>query len=225
MRAALAAVAALMSALLLSCESAPFRPYDEVRMDALDPAAVLAEFRNSIPDHMSLLNSLTFKYNHFYKISALGSIQADLRSDRFSVVLVSPAGGVKLMEVSAGPDGVYEKYAIGPMSEKADFAVAVAEDIRRIYFGLLPAAGARLSVGRGYHAYRELLGKGELVHVFRGGPYLAEKKYYEQGEIAWKALYYEYRDEGGTRYPGGVVFINYKYGYSLTARLLEIYEG
>lgn len=225
MRAALLRVALLMAALLISCESAPFRPYDEVRMDGLDPAAVLAEFRSSTPKSMSLLNSLTFKYNHFYKISALGSIHADLATGRFSVVLVSPAGGVKLMEVSAGPEGVYDKYAIGPMSEKADFAKAVADDIRRIYFDLLPSADARLGLGRYAHTYKESVGKGDIVYVFRGGPYLAEKKYYEQGEIVWKASYYEYRGEGGMLYPGGVVFINYKYGYSLTARLLEIYEG
>ena len=51
---------------------------------------------------------------------------------------------------------------------------------------------------------------------------LIEKRYYEKNRLLWSIFYYEYRQDHGKLYPGGIILRNYRFGYNLVVRLKEV---
>jgi hypothetical protein len=133
--------------------------------------------------------------------------------------------GVKLFSVEADQGGVRDSFVIGPLARRGDLASAVAGDIWRIYFGLVPSAEARARKNRRSIEFVEPFEGGFLVYVFAGEKgNLVMKKFYKHGVLRWKVGYYEYIREGGRLYPGGIVLTDYGSGYELTARTKKIYD-
>ncbi len=103
----------------------------------------------------------------------------------------------------------------------------VGEDIRRIYFDLLPPPGdpvqpdAQVTKRR----YEVVFRQGELEYVFAGtGGYLVQKSCYNGFRLLWRVSYYEYQEKDGKIYPRGIILDNRKYGYRLIADLKEIQD-
>lgn len=220
---ALAGLAVLMLS-LGACAPVPFERHERTSMKGLDPLEVAAAFSAVLPERLNLLSSLVFRYTFIYKVSALGTIEADTNTREFSVVGMSPMG-VKLFAVNASDSGIESRYVIPPVAGRGDLAGVVARDIRRIYFDLAPSPEARVRQWGHSIEYMEPFGQGTLVFVFEGpGRHLVSKKYYETGRMRWKVEYYEYRMERGRLYPGGIVLTNREQGYSLTAVTRKIFD-
>jgi hypothetical protein len=131
--------------------------------------------------------------------------------------------GVKLFELSGDRNIVTNHYTIAAFSRYDELTTAVGADIKRIYFDLIPSADARIWRRRYSVSFRQPSGGGTLEYVFAGAAGdLIEKNYYAEDGIAWRASYYEYREQNGKRWPRGIIFINYHYGYRLTIRQKEL---
>ena len=216
-------VALALAVFLSGCAQIPFREHERVDMRNSDPLQVVKAFSDALPEKVSLLSSLVFRYNFISKTSALGTIEADVPGRWFSVVGLSPLG-VKLFSVEADDEGIRDRYVIGPLARRGDLPKAVAGDIRRIYFDRVPSLAARVRIKKNSIEFVEFSGDGFLVHVFAGPEKnLVMKKYYEDGDLSWKVGYYEYTREGGRLYPGGIVLTDLKHGYRLMARTKKIY--
>ena len=153
----------------------------------------------------------------------IGSVYIS-RADRvFKVAGMNPMG-VKLFELSGDRSGMTTHYAIADFSKYGDIAIVVGNDIRRIYFDLVPGPEASIGKRKYKLIFRKSSGPGYLEYIFAGtGGDLIEKNYYEDNGLAWRISYYEYRDQDGKRWPQGIVLLNYQYGYRLTIRQKELH--
>ncbi len=210
--------------LMAGCASVPFEEHDRVTVSHMDPEEVVRAYSGAMPERLNLLSSLVFRYTFIGKVSALGTIEADINGRWFSAVGMSPLG-VKLFSVEADGGGIRDRFVMGPLSKRGDLAEAVAGDIWRMYFDLVPSPGARVRKNRRSIEFVEPFGGGFLVHVFAGPEgLLIMKKFYKHGVLLWKVGYYEYISEGGRLYPGGIVLTDRVSGYQLTARTKKIYD-
>jgi len=212
---------ALIILLVAGCASAPFQKTALVPLETSDPQTIVERFRSGSPERFQLLNTIVFEYNWF-TFGGIGFVEINA-ADHFYKVACMNHMGVKLFEVSGNRDGVLSQSAIGPLADKGDIARVVGNDIMRIYFDLVPGPRARSWKRRNKLFFLESSGDGRMEYVFGGAQGdLIEKNYYEDDGILWKTSYYEYRDQAGKRWPQGIVFINYQYGYRLTVRQKEL---
>ncbi|MBI5664966.1 MAG: DUF3261 domain-containing protein [Nitrospirae bacterium] len=190
-------------------------------MDSADPQALLEAFRHKSPESFQVMNTIVFEYN-WNKFSGIGYIYVDTAEKAFKVVCMNPMG-VKLFELSGDKDGIVPHFVLEQFSMQGNFAATVGEDIRRIYFELLPSPSARIKKKKYEIKFTEPAGAGTMEYIFAGaGGYLVEKKYYEENSLNWGISYYEYQERDGRIYPRGIILNNYKYGYSLTVKLKDV---
>lgn len=212
----------MLAALLLAgCAAVPFQETSYVSMETADPQAVLESFRDRSPEIFRLLNTIAFQYN-WNSFMAIGYIDVNTNERNFMVTCINPMG-VKLFELSGNKDDVVTHFAMPELEEKGGFASFVGGDIKRIYFDLIPSSEAVAEKRQSEIIFKEYSGRGVMQYVFAGPDHnIVEKSYYEEGEPVWRASYYEYQQHQGKSYPAGIIFKNYKYGYSLTVKLKEI---
>jgi hypothetical protein len=223
-RAAPAPLAMLAVTILAAgCSGIPFKEAPKVPVDGTDPRAVVDRFASRIPGRFSLLVSLVFDYSMIRRMSALGTVEGDTARDRFTAAVVNQMG-VKIMELASTGGKIEQRYLIGALAGKGDVAGAVGADIRRVYFGLLPAPSARVTSRKYRLVFDEKTPAGRERRVFSGpDAALTLKEGYERGDLSWRVYYFEYREIGGKLYPGGVVLDNFKHNYRLIVKLKEVY--
>jgi len=214
--------AMLLLLFLAGCSTVPFRETERVPLDSRDALSLVERFRSDMPDSFELLNTVVFEYNG-RSFTALGTVRIN-RADRvFQVAGMNPMG-IKLFELSGDQNSVTARYLIADFTRHGDIAAAVGNDIRRMYFDLVPGPEAWSWMRNTTLIFRQSFGAGVLEYVFAGrAGDLIEKRYYEEDGIVWKASYYEYRDQDGKRWPQGIVFIHYSHGYRLIVRQKELH--
>lgn len=208
--------------LLAGCAPLPFRETPKVAMAAVEPQRMLEQYRLELPEHFQLLSSVVFDYR-WRAFAGIGLVEIDRPARTFRIVCLNPLG-VKLFELSGDAEHTEAHFVMPALLDQGgDFAGTVGEDIRRIYFDLLPAPEAKVVRRRYAIVFRQAHGSGVLEHVFAGaGADLVEKNYYDENDdLVWRVSYYEYRMADGKRYPQGVILANYRHGYRLTVRPKE----
>lgn len=215
-------VLALLPLLLAGCAApVPFRETELVSMEAMDPAGVLDRFQASLPGRFRTMSSLVFEFS-WNRVSALGITEVDREKGAFTALAMNPLG-VKLFEISGDREQIVSRYIIGVMTQGGNAADAIGEDIRRIYFGLVPSPNASVHRGRRRLVFRERSGPGTIEYVFAGADgFIIEKRYTEEDRTVWRVRYYEYRRANGKAWPQGVVLDNARRGYRLIVKVKEI---
>jgi len=207
---------------VVGCSSVPFREIELLPVETVDPEEMRGRFALTLPITFRVVTAVTFKFMG-RAVAAIGYTDVDTSKRTFTVVGLHPSGGITLFELSGGPDHVESAFALEEFTRLGDFAQAVADDIRRMYFDCVPAPAAEVSKEKGRILFRQQAAEGEIEHVFGGADgVLVRKRYYEKGRKVWTASYYEYRWEQGKLYPAGIVLEHHEYHYQLLVRLKEI---
>jgi Protein of unknown function (DUF3261) len=205
------------------CGTVPFRETERVALAGESPESLVLRFQDHMPDSFQLINSIVFEYN-WRTFAGIGYLDIDRGHSVFSVACLNPMG-VKLFELSGDRNTIANRYTIAALNRYGDITAVVGNDIRRIYFDLVPSAEARVSKGKYTVRFRQPAGEGRMEYVFAGAEAdLIEKNYYDDDGIVWRASYHEYREQGGKRFPQGIVFRHYNYGYRLTVRQKELHS-
>lgn len=215
-------VPALLVVLLLlaGCAELPFSRDEQVLQEGKNPAAVVDHFRSAVAEKFNGFNSIVFEFAG-QKFLGIGFIEIDRRERSFRVICLNPMG-VKLFDLSGDDRGTTMNFAIEPLAKQGDIAAAVAHDIRRIYFDLVPADNATPRVGNFHVVYGGGTPGGYQEHLFAGSSGdLVEKRQYDEGLISWSVGYFDYREKEGKRAPRGIVITDYAKGYQLTIREKE----
>ncbi len=216
------AVIVFVLLVVCGCSAIPFQKPVLVDMSLQNTMDIRDRFSKRVPEKFNLLNNIIFKYNFSKKISALGSITAK-GVDEFTVVCINPLG-VKLFEIYVDKNGTHNRFSIGKLRNK-NIAKVVGEDIKRIYFNLVPSEDASVKTRRYKIIFSQNSESGKLLYIFGGkNGYLLEKKFYENVNLSWRVSYYEYRLVDNNLYPSGIIFDNYKYGYQLIVKLKEVFN-
>ena len=203
------------------CSSIPFQSVSYVSVKSVHPEEVRERFSLLVPRKFQLVSTIVFQYDRHY-ISAIGYIAIDTHQKIFTVVCLNPVG-VKLFELSGDADDVECRFALEEFTHHKDFAQAVADDIKRIYFDRIPDSEAEVCKQKYKIVFRQSAGSGTMEYVFAGpDEVLIEKRYYEGDRQLWSVFYYEYRLENGKLYPAGIILRHHQYRYQLVVRLKEI---
>jgi len=216
-------VPALMLVLCLAgCLQVPFPEPALIPIGSEDPLRIVERFQAGMPDSFQLLNTIVFEYNS-RKFSLIGSVEVDRRNGLFRAMCMNPMG-VKLFELTGDRTLVTNEYTIAAFSQYGDITTAVGNDIRRIYFDLIPSSAAVVWRGTNTIRFRQAYNAGHLEYVFGGGAAdLLAKNFYDDNGIVWQARYYDYREQAGKRMPHGILFVHYEHGYQLTVREKEFH--
>ena len=218
MKALIAAIVLLAAA---GCSAPPFPPAEQVSLDHVAPREMVGRFRESMPEQFRVMSSIVFEFS-WNKVTALGVIEVDRRLGTFTAVAMTPLG-LKLFELSGSGEQVTQHFVFEAFAKRGNASAAIGEDIRRIYFGLVPSADARVKRTQTRITFREQAGAGVMEHVFGGaGGFLIEKRYSEDGVLVWRASYHTYTAAGGKAFPKGMVFENRRYGYRLIVTVKEV---
>ena len=131
--------------LVAGCATVPFRETPRVSMESADPRSVLEHFQVHLPESFQVLNSVVFEYN-WQSFLGIGYMDVNRRDGLFKVVCLNPMG-VKLFELSGDPKTIETHYVMEAFLQYGDLPKAVGSDIRRIYFDVVPGAGAQVVRG------------------------------------------------------------------------------
>jgi hypothetical protein len=214
-------ICVLMLVSAVGCSSLPLRRIDYVALDSVDPKQLLEEYSGALPERSQVINSVVFQYK-WQSFSALGYTDVRRDSGSFAVSCMNPVG-IKLFELSGDKESIKTNFVLKELLKKGDLPRVVGEDIRRIYFDIIPSDRAALERKQYRFVFTAPYGEGLMKHVFAGsGHVLVEKGYYEKGRCLWRVFYGQYRREAGKLYPAGIMLKNYRYGYNLIIRLKEV---
>jgi hypothetical protein len=212
------------SVCIIGCSSVPFKRAERARLEGIDPQEVRLRFAKALPQKFDVMNSIVFAYHH-RKISCLGPTRVDIPAQGFTVVGLNHVG-VTLFELLMHNGRVEPKYIFPELAARGDFATAVSEDIKRIYFERVPPPESKMIPGKYAVIFRAPKDGGFLEYVFAGRDrFLVEKSYYVNGRKLWSVSYYEYASKEGKIFPAGIMVRHYRYDYRLTVRLKEIRES
>ncbi len=192
-----------------------------VPLGDVDPLEVRNRFAAALPERFETLSSIIFRYRG-RSIAALGSTVVDTVERRFGVACINPLG-VKLFELSGDKDSVEYAYMHDEFKGQGDFAGVVAEDVKRVYFDLLPDDHAEVTIKDKKIIFRQESANQATEFIFAGkNTVLIEKRYFEKNKRIWRVQYFEYFDADGKLHPKGIVLRNYMYNYTLTIHLREL---
>ena len=207
---------------MTGCMKIPFREAARVPMSSRDAGRMVDRFKERMPVNFQLLSTVVFLYN-WSQFSGIGYLDINGETRAFKAVGINPMG-VKLFELSGDEQGVVTHFALDALTRRGDLARAVGEDIRRIYFDLVPPPDATVRRKKYEIIFSRTLEAGRIEHVFAGpGGELVEKRYYRDGTMDWRISYYEYQKQDGKSYPRGIILKNYRYGYRLLVKQKELY--
>ncbi len=210
----------LLVLLAAGCAEIPFRETAPYPMESLAPEKVVADFKARTPEEISMLNTIVFEFAG-QQFLGVGFLEVQTPARSFRVICLNPMG-VKLFDLAGDGEAVKINFAMEPLASYGNIASAVAFDIKRIYFDLMPADDALPRKLRNSIIFGKGLPTGYLEHVFAGEKGdLVEKRFYQDQLISWSVGYYEYGDYHGKRFPGGIILTDYKGGYRLIIREKE----
>lgn len=206
--------------LFSGCAEIPFKDTAAFPLASLSPDQVVAEFRARTPEKISTLNSIVFEFAG-QQFLGVGFLEAEAATGRFRAICLNPMG-VKLFDLEGDGATTTVNFAMEPLASYGNIASAVAFDIKRIYFNLLPTADAMPRQLQDRIIFGTALPDGYLEHVFAGeNGDLVEKRFYREQFIAWSVGYYEYGDDNGKSFPRGIILTDYQGGYRLIIREKE----
>lgn len=210
---------------LAGCAALPFPPVERVPMPSHEPAEVIARFAESIPAQAKLLSSVTFRFGP-QEIAGIGVLEFDEAAGTFGVACMNPMG-MKLFELEGTGDAIKMRFILPLIDRGGGFGQRVGEDIRRMYFGLVPSACGYWSRWDGEALeVSERTDGGVMRYTFAGADgALIEKAFFtNDDDLRWRVLYFGYERKNAKLFARDVVFQNYQYGYSLTVRVKEILD-
>lgn len=206
------------------CSHIPFEETRYVPLENADPVKVVKHYEDKLPENFQLLNSVVIEYN-WKKFSGLGLIDINKREATYAIAFLSPMG-LKLFELEGNKDRVTRYFIPDQITSRKEFLSRMIGDaVKRTYFDLTPSSGTGASIDKFRIIFRLPSGEGTIAYEFAGpDSYLVEKSYYEEDRLNWRVSYYEYQKKKDGIYPGGIIFNNYQYGYSLTFKLKEVLD-
>ena len=199
---------------LVGCAPEPFVRPPLPPLKTLDAEAMRQSFLNSLPKHKVTFDETVIIVPPFHDpISALGELVIDRPADKFQLVGLDHFG-VTLLQLSGDSHGTTIDYAVPELLEHKNVLLAIGEDIRRMFFDLVPLETANVEFKDNAAWYSEKTSEGTLVYELGGDPTVLVQKYLDGfWGPAWRVRYYQYVSSSGSLYPFGVVMDNNKYHY------------
>jgi len=183
-----------------------------------DPSAIRDEFARTMTDRFISDDTVIIQAPFRNDLAVLGVLRVDRVAGTFELVGLNHLG-VKLFDLNGDRQGTTVRFAIPPLMKQQEVLVAMGDDIRRMYFDLLPGHSAAAQIERTDVKFTQKEPGGRLVYEFGGRPgVLLEKKLIGFFGAVWRVRYYRYESQGASLYPRGIVMDNSWFHYRIIVK-------
>jgi len=209
-----------------ACYSPPFKEPELRPVEDSDPYDAVESFKRRLPESFETENTIQLRFFR-HSIAALGYASVNRSEGTFEFACVNHMG-MQLFHITGERDGSKLTYAIPEFKERPEFAEALGEDIRRIYFDLLPEEGAKAKLHRRHFTFKRSKDDKETVEYKFGGKQnaLLRKRAKAGWRTNWEASFYEYFEvtdgEDVYLFPRGIVLHNRRHRYRLIVRTRSV---
>jgi len=213
------------SLLFAGCATVPFKMDPQAAFQDTEPRIVVDEFEKSVGQSFELLESVVFSF--FGKeFTSLGYLSINPDDQSYALSCMTPAG-IKLFELKGSGDQVEALFVPPPMEKnRKQFAAAVGQDLRRIYFDCVPSSGAEVKEKKYRMVFKQKTADETVEYTFSGTRRLLTEKRFSKG---WKTLsivrYFDYKEFDGKLYPEGIILYNKTFHYRMVLRVKEVYPA
>ena len=214
----LSRVAVIFLALAVGCAHEPFvrEPLPELKNP--DPGAIREIFALSSPNHFISDDTVIIDAPFNHDFAFLGVLQVNRSNGEFIFVALNQVG-LKLFQLGGHGKTVEVQYALGPLQDHKDILQSFGQDIRNMYFDLVPSESAEASAGETEVRFTQETSDGTVEYAFGGYPtVLLQKRLRGFFGDVWRAQYYEYSLQDGTLYPRGIVMDNSAFHYRIIVK-------
>ena len=208
-----------------ACYSPPFQETELVPVDVVDPKTVVEDFENRLPKSYETENTIIFRFFR-NEIAGLGYASVDKEAETFEIVCLNHMG-MQLFHISGDQDGNHLRHAMPEFREHPEFVDAVGNDIRLIYFDLIPPDSAEARIHRDRSSFRHPREDKTIEYVFGGEEKaLLKKRAGTFWRRHWEVTFYEYFTESGDEsdfmFPGGIILHNRRHRYRLIIKTRSV---
>ncbi len=176
-----AALAMLLLAPIAGCAAEPFVRPPLPLLNDVNPQAMRDSFADRLPARFTSDDTLIIQAPFHHDVAILGVLRVNRAAGTFEMVGLNQLG-VQLFYLSGDRNGEAVRSAIGPLQKQKDVLLAIAQDIRRMYFNLVPEKDAKIEIDSTTVRFTQATKHGELVYEFGGDPaVLLEKRHRAAG--------------------------------------------
>lgn len=205
---------ALFIGLLAACSTVPFEP---TRLTAL-PAATAAELTRgqwSSGNGILLVRQSAVFELHGMKVPVAALMKLDLAQKEARLVGMNEMG-VKLYDISVDREKSEAHFLMPELARYPKFAEAVGTSVRRIFLEPLPSPDDSLEAESNRYLLTRKSGGDTVRFVFGGEQAQLLEKSSSGKSGSWRVRYYQYQEQQGILFPGGIVLDDDQAGYRLT---------
>ncbi|MGD0463270.1 MAG: hypothetical protein ABSB74_12365 [Tepidisphaeraceae bacterium] len=208
----------LLLAFMAGCAAEPFTRPPLPLLKNPNPQAMRDNVAHAVPDRFTSDDTVIIQAPFRNDMAVLGVLRVNRPAGTFELVGLNQLG-VKLFHLSGDPRGNSIRFAIPPLMENKDLLMGIAEDIRRMFFDLVPDSGAKIDVRSTTVRFCEKTSQGKMVYELGGDPpILLDKQLVGCFGPIWRVRYFQYASSPGSLYPRGIVMDNSHYHYRIIVK-------
>jgi len=201
----------------LGCAPEPFARGPLPVLRAPDATVMRDQVARTIPGNF-ITDDTVIIHAPFHDIAVLGVVRIDRSAGTFELVGLTQLG-VQLFAVGGDQKTIVVRFAIPPLDQQHDLLVSIGQDVRRMYFDLLPSPTAKVEPRRTFVRFSERNEAGTLIYEIGGEPtVLLEKRQAGMFGTLWRVRYFDYTPVPGGLYPRGIVMDNSRYFYRIVVK-------
>jgi hypothetical protein len=211
-------LAIFLLAFLAGCAAEPFTRAPLPPLKNPHPQAIRSALAETLPDRFTSDDSVIIQAPFRDDLAILSVLRVNRPAGTFELVGLNQLG-VKLFHLAGDPHGNTIRYAVPPLMKHKDLLLAIAEDIRRMFFNLVPAKGAQTDIDSTTIQFSEKTPQGKIVYNVGGAPpILLDKRLVGFFGTIWQVSYFEYNQTPTGLYPRGIVMDNSRYHYRIIVK-------
>jgi hypothetical protein len=204
--------------LIGGCAGEPFAAEPLPLLNHPNPAVLRDQFAATVPDRFISDDTVIIRALLQRDWAVLGVLRVDRPAGTFELAGLNHLG-VKLFDLYGNSRGTTVRFALPPLTKNPDVLPAIGQDIRRMYFDLVPGPRAVVRIHPRDVTFTQKTPGGRLVWEFGGQRgVLLEKRLIGFFGTVWRVRYYQYQSQEANLYPAGIVMENNQFFYRIIVK-------
>jgi hypothetical protein len=205
-------------AFLCGCAADPYQRPPLPILNNPDPQRMRQDTASTLDDRFISDDTVIIHAPFRDDMAVLGVLRVDRPAGTFELVGLNHMG-IQLFALSGDGANTTIRFAVPPLSDQHEVLMSIAQDMRRMYFDLLPADDAHVEIQATQIQYRQESPQETIVYDLGDTPSVLLEKHREGffGTI-WRVRYFKYVAAAGKLHPSIIVMDNNTYHYRIVVK-------